>query len=58
MEYARIPLYTVNPRYMNTQQCGLETYFEMYDSGYAFSLVCTKRKLLRCLQLEKVEYDL
>ena len=30
---------TVNPRYMNTQQecmkCRLETYFKMFDSGYA-----------------------
>ena len=25
-------------------KCRLETYFEMYDSGYAFSLVCTKKK--------------
>ena len=54
--------YTVNPRYMNTQQegmkCRLETYFKMYDSGYAFSLVCTKRKMLRCSQLQRVEYDL
>ena len=54
--------YTVNPRYMNTQQecmkCRLETYFDIYDSGYAFSLVCTKRMLLRCSQLQRVEYDL
>ena len=52
---------TVNPRYMNTQQecmkCRLETYFKMFDSGYAFSLACTKRKLLRCSQLQRVEYD-
>ena len=33
-------------------------YFKMYDSSYAFSLVCTKRKLIRCSQLQRVEYDL
>ena len=53
---------TVNPIYMNTQQertkCRLEIYFKLYDSGYASSLVCTKRKLLRCSQLQRVEYDL
>ena len=55
--------HTANLTDKNTQQdhtkCRLEIYFKMQDSCYAMSLVCTERKLLlRCLQLQRVEYNL
>jgi len=35
-------------------KCRLEIYLKIYDSCNTLSLVCTKNKLLRCLQLQNI----
>ena len=48
--------YNKNAGYGNTNPDDTN-YLKIYDTCNASSLVCTKRKLLRCSQLQRVEYN-